>query len=132
MGQCADLVTHRADSSEKLVRIQREHQYNQIWLVNNGIMPDQKTKDKLKELCDQVVKGEKTEEDLIKFFHLNREAVFDNALPYSANALYANVLTNMTCSCGSRTDSCNEDGPGKFSTFFFTEEGMVFRRIEQK
>lgn len=95
-------------------------------------MPDQKTKEALKKLCEEVAKGEKDVEEIEKFFGVNREAFFENALPYNANVLYSNVITNMTCSCGSREDSCKEDGPGKFSTFFVTMDGAIFRRIEQK
>lgn len=38
----------------------------------------------------------------------------------------------ITCSCGSREDSCSEDGDGNFSRFIFTADGSVFRSVEQK
>ena len=38
----------------------------------------------------------------------------------------------ITCSCGSREDSCSEDGEGNFSRFIFTPEGSVFRSVESK
>lgn len=41
-------------------------------------------------------------------------------------------LAFFTCSCGSREDSCSEDGDGNFSTFVFTPEGSVFRIVEKK
>ena len=41
-------------------------------------------------------------------------------------------LAFFTCSCGSRKDSCPEDGDGNFSTFVFTPEGSVFRIVEKK
>jgi len=43
-----------------------------------------------------------------------------------------NALAFFTCSCGSRQDSCAEDGVGNFSTFIFTQEGNVFRRVEKR
>ena len=41
-------------------------------------------------------------------------------------------LAFITCSCGSREDSCSEDGEGNFSKFFFTPDGSVFRSVEKK
>jgi len=52
--------------------------------------------------------------------------------PATWHFLRDNALAFFTCSCGSRQDSCAEDGEGNFSTFIFTQEGSVFRRVEKK
>jgi len=42
------------------------------------------------------------------------------------------AIAFFTCSCGSREDSCHEDGNGNVSTFVFMPEGDVFRIVEKK
>lgn len=46
--------------------------------------------------------------------------------------LQRNALAFFTCSCGSREDSCAEDGEGNVSTFVFTADASIFRIVEKK
>lgn len=41
-------------------------------------------------------------------------------------------LAFMTCSCGGRDDSCQEDGEGIYSQFYVTEVGEAYRVKVQK
>lgn len=53
-------------------------------------------------------------------------------MPDVYSTLQRNAIAFFTCSCGSREDSCAEDGDGNFSTFIFMPDGEVFRRVEKK
>lgn len=53
-------------------------------------------------------------------------------MPDMHSLLQRNAIAFFTCSCGSREDSCSEDGVGNFSTFIFMPDGEVFRRVEKK
>jgi len=53
-------------------------------------------------------------------------------LPDLYHSLRSNAIAFFTCSCGSREDSCPEDGEGNFSTFAFMPDGDVFRITEKK
>jgi len=53
-------------------------------------------------------------------------------LPKEYRMMQRQGIAFITCSCGSREDSCPEDGNGNFSTFVFTHEGEVFRIVEKK
>lgn len=46
--------------------------------------------------------------------------------------LQRNALAFFTCSCGSREESCAEDGEGNVSTFVFTADASIFRIAEKK
>ena len=53
-------------------------------------------------------------------------------LPQEYGMIRRRAIAFFTCSCGSRVDSCQEDGDGNFSTFIFTSDGSVFRHVEKK
>lgn len=53
-------------------------------------------------------------------------------MPDLYRELQRNAVAFFTCSCGSREDSCAEDGDGNFSTFIFMPDGEVFRKVEKK
>jgi len=52
--------------------------------------------------------------------------------PEMHHFLQRNALAFFTCSCGSRDDSCDEDGEGNVSTFVFTADASIFRIVEKK
>lgn len=53
-------------------------------------------------------------------------------LPVEYHMIRRRAIAFFTCSCGSRVDSCPEDGDGNFSTFVFMPEGDIFRIMEKK
>lgn len=60
------------------------------------------------------------------------EGVISRSAPDMYSRLRQNAIAFFTCSCGSREDSCPEDGDGNFSTFIFMPDGEVFRQVEKK
>ena len=65
-------------------------------------------------------------------WHNEREKNIRVGDPDLYRFLQCNAIAFFTCSCGSREDSCAEDGDGNFSRFIFTEDGSVFRSVEKK
>lgn len=95
-------------------------------------MPDEALKKKLRDLCEEVEAGKKEPDEVVDLFLKNREGFFENAEPYTADSLYNEIFPCLTCSCGSTVDSCDEDGPGKYSRFFISNEGQIFRKVFDK
>jgi len=109
---------------------------------------------RIKEICAETLKSNSdiarnnASKKLGLLFHEYREAMFkishrvqphwhiEKDLKEHSPLTYALLRTQslafITCSCGSREDSCPEDGNGNFSTFVFTREGDVFRIVEKK
>ena len=64
--------------------------------------------------------------------HWETEVFLKEQAPDTYSMLRSTGLAFITCSCGSREDSCAEDGDGNFSTFIFAPDGKVYRKVEKK
>lgn len=79
------------------------------------------------EYRDEVFKISKRQPE-----HWEVENALKGGSPDWHTYLRSEGLAFITCSCGSREDSCSEDGVGNFSTFVFMPDGEVFRQVEKK
>jgi len=119
-------------------------------------MTPEELKERVREICAEASKArwnaiQPFREKLHALFEQHREEVFkisqrlperweiektlaekdEHNFDWSAH-LRNESLAFITCSCGSREDSCSEDGVGNFSKFIFTSDGSVFRSVEKK
>ncbi len=117
------------------------------------LLPKGTLEEQIQEICRDVTRQidrvkAKGRERLLALFQAHRDQVFkisqqapehwelERSLkersPKWHDYLRREGLAFITCSCGSREDSCAEDGEGNFSTFIFAADGSVFRRTEKK
>ena len=87
-------------------------------------------KKEIKKYLRECKTDEEFECKLADLFSLSRNQFFEASslvkeYPHS-------YLACMTCSCGSRSDSCAEDGDGNYSRFFVDRKANIFRVVEIK
>lgn len=70
------------------------------------------------------------ENRVVKLFELNREQFFKAAAQIKTDP--DNYALMLSCSCGSREDSCEEDGEGNYSKFFIDRNANIFRMVQMK
>lgn len=114
-------------------------------------MPNDAIRDQLIRLADLAkdirelkaraeVKEEEFKAAFTEFFNANREYVFAHSLfddgdnpPFryhdlpKAQSIYNPPRMTITCSCGSRVDSCDECGDGHYSYFTITDDAQILR-----
>lgn len=110
---------------EKLGKLFEEHR-NEVFDVSKRLSSDMSD-------WKRERTPEEREEDRHYFANWSRfECELAKNLPVEYGIIRRRSIAFFTCSCGSREDSCQEDGDGNFSTFIFTSDGSVFRHVEKK
>jgi len=77
------------------------------------------------EMASRIKSGIVSDEDLVDFFDENRKVFMAESSLVETSSPRA--ISFITCSCGSREDSCEEDGNGTYSQFFLTLNGDIER-----
>lgn len=108
-------------------------------------MNTQTIREEIKNLASLIDKGEASDSMLTDFFAKHRlyfmqggetltEAEYTSRFngPYTPWSHPTGFKALVSCSCGSRDDSCAEDGPGFYSQFFVGFDGDVMRLTVQK
>lgn len=80
--------------------------------------------------------GKITESEINDYLWANRKLIFDKAELISEDSFkerlkYMSNHWNVTCSCGSRNDSCVEDGNGYYSRFYFADDNIFRIKIKK-
>ena len=109
----------------------------------------------LRQMCQGAVDGTVSQDELLEFFQAYRDEFFKIAKTHPPHwAIEKEIKTTMpevyrqmrcsspdfsrgpiafySCSCGGREESCEEDGDGNFSWFYFMPDGSVFRQVVSK
>lgn len=95
-------------------------------------------KEQIKQLAERMKKEDVPDEDLVTFFNAHRVYFMDESTKVTYDPTVLEDMKKMgyrafvSCSCGSREDSCMEDGPGMYSQFYITPFGDVFRQSKEK
>lgn len=95
-------------------------------------------KEQIKQLAKRMEQEDVPDEDLVSFFNQHRVYFMDESTKVTYDPTVLEDMKKMgyrafvSCSCGSREDSCVEDGPGMYSQFYITPFGDVFRQSKEK
>ena len=94
-------------------------------------MPSEQFKQQIIELGKLIENKQISDDGIIEFFNKHR-IIFMSSPEVNVN--YNNPSSRMiiSCSCGSRTDSCEEDGIGFYSQFYIDDVGNIFRMKIEK
>lgn len=80
------------------------------------------------DLAERIKDGTATDLEIHTFMTEKRDQLMKEAvLLERGEEMPATAFMFSSCSCGSREDSCSEDGIGNFSRFYGTTAGDLFR-----